>query len=131
MKKTKRIAICLITDANDNILMGKRKDNGLWTCPAGGAYSKEDIHLAAKRELLEETGLDAVELKLVKVEYVVKKSIMLYLFKITVDVAQVFDITKDPDLEFAELKYVDPNEVIDSLTVPVGENIAIQYWINN
>jgi 8-oxo-dGTP pyrophosphatase MutT (NUDIX family) len=130
-KKTKRVAICLITDSNDNILMGKRKDSDLWTCPAGGAYSKEDIHLAAVRELFEETGLDAIDLTLLQVEYVAKKHIMLYLFKITVDPTQAFDFSADPDEEFSELKYVDPNDVLDKLSVQVSENIALKWWMNN
>jgi 8-oxo-dGTP pyrophosphatase MutT (NUDIX family) len=130
-KKTKRVAICLITDKHDNILMGKRKDNEKWCCPAGHAYSKEDIYLAARRELTEETGLDPIELKLVSVEYHSKKKIMLYLFKVIIDESQVIDLTQDPDLEFSELKYLDPNDVLDQLTVDPHENIAIKYWANH
>ena len=104
MKKINRVAICLITDIYDNILMGKRRDSKKFCCPAGGAEKKEDIHLAAVRELREETGLDAIEVKLVHVEYDPKKHIMLYLFKIIIDPNQKMDTSKDPDKEFEELK---------------------------
>lgn len=131
MKKTRRVAICLLTNHEDNVLMGKRNDSKLWCAPAGRANTKEDIHLAAARELKEETGLDSLELKLVRVEYVPKKNVMLYLFKVKVDPDQKIDMSGDPDEEFSELKYLDPNEVVDQLTVPANDNIAIKYWINS
>jgi len=111
--------------------MGKRNDSKKWCAPAGRAEGKEDIHLAAVRELKEETGLDAVEIKLVHVEYNPKKRIMLYLFKIIVDSNQKIDMSGDPDEEFSEIEYIDPNDVIDQLSVPADDNVAIKYWINH
>lgn len=131
MMKIRRVAVCLITDNYDNILMGKRNDSKKFCCPAGRANKKEDIHLTAVRELKEETGLDVIDIKLVKVEYNSKKGIMLYLFKITVDPDQKIDMSNDPDEEFSELKYVDPNEVIDQLSVPINDNICLKYWANH
>ena len=34
-ERTKRVAVCLVRDWKDDILMGKRNDNGLWTQPGG------------------------------------------------------------------------------------------------
>ena len=130
-KKARRIAICLITDSHDNILMGKRKDCGLWCLPAGGADKGESMHDAAIRELKEESGLDVEDIKLVKVEYNPKKHIMLYLFKITVDPTQEFDMSHDPSDEFSKLEYKDPNDMHGKMTVKAKENIALKYWVNN
>ena len=63
-----RVAVCLITDNQDNILMGCRNDCGKYTCPAGHIESGEEPHFGAIRELKEETGLDAQSCKLVLVE---------------------------------------------------------------
>ena len=41
-KDSNRVAIALITDCSDNVLMGKRNDNGLWTQPGGHAHVGED-----------------------------------------------------------------------------------------
>lgn len=131
MKDSNRIAISLITDMFDNVLMGFREKEQLFCCPAGHIHEGEDSYEGMQRELFEETGLDCVDIKLVKVEYNKDKKLMLYLFKITVDPTQAIDFSKDPDKEFSKVEYVDPNNVVEKLHVPVEDNIALQYWINN
>jgi len=129
-KQTKRVAICIITDENDNILMGKRNDSDKWTNPGGHAEDGEDIYLAAQRELKEETNLDATCIKMVKVHYVKEKNLMVYCFCVKVDPSQEMDTSNDPDKEFSELKYVDINDIKEELHVPLEHNVALKWWAN-
>lgn len=130
-KDSNRIAVSYIVNEDDDMLMGFREEEQLWCNPAGHIHVGEDPHEGMRRELVEETGLDAIKIELCHVEYSKKKDIMLYLFKITVDKDQKVDFSNDPDKEFSEVVYKDPNDVKDKLHVPAEENIAIQYWINN
>jgi 8-oxo-dGTP pyrophosphatase MutT (NUDIX family) len=54
----------LIVDADNRLLMMKRSDNGSWGLPGGGVELGEELMSAASRELREETGLEADELRL-------------------------------------------------------------------
>ena len=54
----------LIQDAANRVLMMKRSDNGSWGLPGGGVELGEEVKTAARRELHEETGLEADELDL-------------------------------------------------------------------
>lgn len=130
-KKSKRVAICLITDDHDNILMGCRNDNGKWTVPAGRLEVSEDPFEGAIRELKEETGLDIKDIKLIGSHWDKEQNILLYLFKIIVDPNQKIDVSQDPDKECNDWIYVNPNDVVEELHVPIERNIALQYWMKN
>lgn len=57
-------ASVIVEDKNGRILLQRRSDNHLW-CYAGGSVElDEEVEAAAKRELLEETGLVANRLTL-------------------------------------------------------------------
>ena len=130
-KDSNRIAVCLVTDNQDNILMGLRNDCSKWANPCGHIKENEDPYMGCRRELLEETNLEAKEIKLIKVVYNKDKGIMLYLFKVVVDLDQEIDISQDPDNEFLTARFLDPNEIKEDFYIPIEENIAIQHWINN
>lgn len=59
---TKNVVSVVVLDREDRLLLGKRKDNGLWTLPGGHLEEGEDPHTAAIRELKEEAGLQANKL---------------------------------------------------------------------
>ena len=52
-------ASVIVEDRQGRILLEKRTDNGLWGYAGGGTDLDERVEDAAKRELLEETGLTA------------------------------------------------------------------------
>jgi 8-oxo-dGTP pyrophosphatase MutT (NUDIX family) len=128
-KRAKRVAICLITDAHDNILMGCRNDNKKWTMPAGKINKNEDPYEGAIRELKEETGLDVEDIKLVGSFWDKDRNLLLYLFKVEPDPKQMLDASKDPDQEVESWHFMNPNDVAEELHVPIESNIALHYWM--
>jgi 8-oxo-dGTP pyrophosphatase MutT (NUDIX family) len=51
-------AAILVVDAQNRLLLMKRSDNGCWGPPGGSTEPGERVEEAAKRETLEETGLE-------------------------------------------------------------------------
>ena len=60
-------AVVVLFNKNNEILLEERADDGYFDFPGGGIDLKESGEDAARRELLEETGLIADELELFKV----------------------------------------------------------------
>ena len=54
--------VIIINDKNE-ILLGKRTDNGYWDYPAGSMEIGESFEECARREVLEETGLTCGKLE--------------------------------------------------------------------
>lgn len=54
----------LLQDESGRVLLQQRGDSGLWGTPGGGLEPGEDFLTAARRELLEETGLECPNLAL-------------------------------------------------------------------
>jgi len=57
-------ASVILVNADGDILMQKRRDNGCWGFHGGGVELDEIVEETAKRELFEETGLTASTLEL-------------------------------------------------------------------
>ena len=55
-------AVTLVVDDQDHLLMMKRTDSGHWGIPGGAVELGEVIEDAAKRETMEETNLEIVEM---------------------------------------------------------------------
>ena len=60
-------SVVILFNEKGEVLLEERKDDGYFDFPGGGIDLKESGEDAAKRELLEETGLIADELELFKV----------------------------------------------------------------
>lgn len=127
--KPYRVAIALITDNEENVLMGRRHDCGLWTLPGGGIEEDEEPAEGLIREVKEETGLDIIACKLVDVKY--KNDMMLYLYEVVIDSEQEVDVSEDPDQECPFWVFIDPNQVKKELYVPLEDNVGLQYWMNS
>lgn len=57
-------AAALIMDPENRLLLLKRTDSGCWGPPGGALELGEEVESAARRETLEETGLDIGRLEL-------------------------------------------------------------------
>lgn len=55
-------ACVLIMNENHQLLLQKRADNGYWAYPGGSMELGESFEECAKREVLEETGLECLDL---------------------------------------------------------------------
>lgn len=124
-----RVAMSLICDESDNVLMGKRNDNGLYTTPGGHLEPGEDPFEGMARELKEEAGLDAKDMKIVKVTK--KGKMLVYVMKVEVDPEQEIDTSNDPDEECDHWEYMDPNEVVEELHVPLERNSVLKAWMDS
>lgn len=60
-------AVVVLFNEKNEILLEERSDDGYFDFPGGAIDLKETMEEAAKRELLEETGITADELELFKV----------------------------------------------------------------
>jgi 8-oxo-dGTP pyrophosphatase MutT (NUDIX family) len=127
-KKSNRIAIGLIVNQENKMLMGKRNDTDKWTIPAGHIEENECPFAGMGRELKEETGLDAKEIKMVKAGF--EDGLLLYLFEIKIDFEQKIDTSGDPDKECDDWTYEDPFDHIYELHVPAHKNWALKHWAN-
>jgi len=125
-KSYKRAAVGLIRNDQDKILMGRRNDTQKWTVPAGKLKNKECPYEGMARELKEETGLDAKEIKLLKVVF--ENNVILYLFEIKINKDQEIDTSNDPDKECDNWTYEDPFDHIKELHIPANKNLALKYW---
>ena len=59
-------AVVILFNGLGEVLLEERADDGYYDFPGGGIDLKEEAEDAAKRELLEETGLEALELEFFK-----------------------------------------------------------------
>lgn len=57
------IGTCLFVFRRNQLLMERRSDNGLWGLPGGSMEPGETLEQCARRELLEETGIHAIDLE--------------------------------------------------------------------
>jgi len=121
---TKRVAVAIIYGPENLVLMGQRKDNNLWTFPAGHCEEGEDPHSACIREVKEETGLLVENAKLVMAgQNDEGTNIFVFVCKTSGNI----DTSQDPDEEFEDLTFEDPFDRIGELHVPARKNWAMKY----
>lgn len=124
-----RYAVILVKNPDNpkEYLMGKRKDNGKYNFPAGGINEGEEPIKGAERELLEETGFKAKNLKLVLTNNKEKngKPIVVYVFTSDIDGAPTLE--NDPDLEFQSIFWTNPFSISEAdLHIKSAENSGLK-----
>jgi 8-oxo-dGTP pyrophosphatase MutT (NUDIX family) len=130
-----RVAVIIILK-DGKLLLGKRKDNGLWTSPAGHLLENESPEAGAYRELEEESSillpphtLIALPPKEIKKE---GQSLTLYPFYAEISETQSASIKSDPDDEVQQWRWLSPRTfftpfVQDHLHAPKEDNIINTY----
>ena len=96
-------AAILIVDEQNRLLLMKRSDSGCWGPPGGATEPGEVVEKAAKRETLEETGLQVGEMSL-------------------------FGVFSGPELYY---KYPNGDEVYNVTIVYLSHDVSGRIQLNN
>jgi len=109
---SKRVALVTVYNAQQELLLGRRKDNGKLTLPGGGLDEGEDPRDGALRELLEETGLHPKSISFVT-SYMTSEDVELNIYSAYVTGTPHGDF--DPDDECGnDWKFYDVSKGIPS-----------------
>ncbi len=130
--RTVQVALVTAYDSQGRLLLGKRLDNGKWTLPGGHLEEGEDPAEGARRELLEETSLEAQGLSPVTV-YMLRDGTVLHCFSAYVTGEP--HGADDPDHEVEDWKFVEvgdgiPKNIASKLHGPkdVDENLLLKLF---
>lgn len=95
---------------DDRIVLIRRRDNGLWSLPGGIVDWGEDLPSAIRRELLEETGLELVNIrKLVGVYSAPDRDPRMHSICIVVEVEAQGRLAAKDTMEVMDVKAFSPN----------------------
>lgn len=134
--KPRRIATIALLHGT-KMLMGKRRDVGKYTTPGGHLEEDETFEEGAKRELMEEAGVDLPLSKFKKLgKLVIKDSnkskppLHIQAFEVRVDEKPSTTMTEDPDEEVERWFWVEtegglPDDVYDNLYVNPDDNAIL------
>lgn len=112
------------------VVLVQRRDNGKWSIPGGMVDWGESIASSVKRELLEETGLDLVQIRrLVGVYSDPRRDPRFHSICILVEAAVEGEINVQDTLEIMNAKAFSPDEI------PLGQlshdhNRQVQDYLN-
>lgn len=127
------VALIMCYDAHGRLLLGKRRDNKLWTLPGGHVDAGETPEEAARRELWEETGLGPMSLSFLKVQPASEDTPKLYCYTAQVRGEPTSD--NDPDQECSKWQFVDvsdgiPSNIYEKLHGPedISKNLIVQLF---
>jgi ADP-ribose pyrophosphatase YjhB (NUDIX family) len=115
----------LILNSQNQLLMMKRSDTGCWGVPGGAMELGETTEETARRELLEETDLEANELTLFGVfsgkelYYRYPSGEEVYNVSIVYLARDVHGIIKLSDGEHREFKYFDLAQLPENISPPI------------
>ena len=117
-------ASVIVVDPQGRILLQLRSDNHCWGYAGGSVELDEEVEAAAKRELLEETGLVARELELFGVfsgqelHYVYPNGDAVSNVDIVYLCRKYTGTLKPQEDEVAELRFFSPPEIPENISPP-------------
>lgn len=101
------VALVMCYNTEGELLLGKRKDNGKWTLPAGHIEDGESPEQAARRELFEEAGLQAASLSPLKTVETPHGALHFFSAYVGHDPHPHSDNDPDEEVESKNWKFVD------------------------
>lgn len=106
------VGLVVVDKARKKILLGKRREDGMWTGPGGSAQGEENPKQAGIREAFEESNLQLKPRDLKELPtQVVKNGKVCHCFLVDVDSKAVkIHSTNDPDREVAKWDWYSLNE---------------------
>ena len=128
-------ASVIIENAQQQILLQLRTDNHCWSYPGGSVELDEEVEEAAKRELLEETGLIAHELELFGIfsgkdtHYIYPNGDEVSNIDIVYLCRNYSGTIQCQEEEVMELRFFSIEEIPENLSAPVKK--AILQWIDS
>lgn len=128
-------ASVIIENAQQQILLQLRRDNHCWSYPGGSVELDEEVEEAAKRELLEETGLIAHELELFGIfsgkdtHYIYPNGDEVSNIDIVYLCRNYSGTIQCQEEEVMELRFFSIEEIPENLSAPVKK--AILQWIDS
>jgi 8-oxo-dGTP diphosphatase len=114
----------------NQIILTKRRDNQLWGLPGGMVKWGEDISTTAKRELLEETGLDLIKInRLIGVYSDPDRDPRLHSICIAVEVSAQGNLEVSDRQEISEVQAFPLNHLLN-LKLAHDHNLQLQDYLN-
>ena len=116
-------SVVVLFNEQGQVLLEKRRDDGFYDFPGGGIDLKESAEEAARRELLEETGLIADDLELFKVysgevtHYVYFNGDEIYGVDLVYLCYKYHGEMKPQKEEVSELEFCDLNNMPDKMSI--------------
>ena len=116
-------SVVVLFNEQGQVLLEKRSDDGFYDFPGGGIDLKESAEEAARRELLEETGLIADDLELFKVysgevtHYVYFNGDEIYGIDLVYLCYKYHGEMKPQKEEVSELEFCDLNNMPDKMSI--------------
>jgi len=118
--KMDRVSVVCVMSGNE-VLRGKRRDNGRWTCPAGHLEGDEDAKDGAIREVFEESGIRLLRSDLkemgerVMISRKTGKETMLYAYEAQIPKVEATS-ENDPDKEVEKWEWIDTSKDHEALS---------------
>lgn len=115
-------ACVLILNEKKQVLLQKRADNGYWGYPGGSMELGESFEECAKREVLEETGLECVELKYFtnmsgeKMHYIYPNGDEVYIAEVVFLCSNYEGELKEQETEVLEQRFFDLQSLPDNIS---------------
>lgn len=121
-------ACVLILNDKNQVLLQKRTDNGFWGYPGGSMELGESFEECARREVLEETGLECIELTYFthmsgeKMHYIFPNRDEVYISEVVFLCKEYGGELKVQETEVQEQRFFDLKNLPDNIS-PINRDV--------